>query len=68
MKVICKYHAILHEHLGQIWILVSVGAGVLEPIPCGYLGMMVTKLEDLYDLISKFIQLLYSKQYNNGKE
>ena len=44
MKVICKYHAILHKHLGHIGVLVSVGAGVLEPIPCDYPGMMVTKL------------------------
>ena len=33
----CKHYAILYEGLKHLWILVSVK--VIEPIPCGYLGM-----------------------------
>ena len=33
----CKHYAILYEGLEHLWILVSMK--VLEPIPCGCLGM-----------------------------
>lgn len=44
MQLICKYYTISYKGLDHLWIRISGGGGVLEPISLGYQEMAISNI------------------------